>query len=444
MGAVVSHVRDSPVVEVLRVVSLWSLIAYGAYIFYKWAKGPTKQTTARRGKIEDRRHKLPEPEGFVKKAKNQRAEAFKHKPTEISKAADKSTSQRPVNDMSNDKDVDDAEFARRLVGVKQGAPINTTKKTDQKRQKSVKQSRVESIEVKADEDKISAPSSAAGADADADDSSITSAEASSAASPNVKATAAGDVSDMLEPSAAGPSVLRVTNTDKVKQKQIKTKTPEKVETKKQRQNRQKIEAAKAIREETEKQRQKDMEAQRRLARISEGRPAKDGSTFTALQPKPSVWAGAGANGLNGANSTSSSSNGSLANGEYMPVLPLDTLDTSNKVEEPKASAPTVGKAENWISSLPSEEEQMELLRSEEAWNTVQTKRRTKPSKKDRDSSAEAPSSAVTKPQQLVPVTSQPAGPKPAQQKPNFAQQSSFAALSTDDTPDVEEEVDWAV
>jgi hypothetical protein len=31
-------------------------------------------------------------------------------------------------------------MAERLAGVEQGAPINTTKKTDQKRQKSVKQS----------------------------------------------------------------------------------------------------------------------------------------------------------------------------------------------------------------------------------------------------------------------------------------------------------------
>ncbi|KAK3934972.1 hypothetical protein QBC46DRAFT_347095 [Diplogelasinospora grovesii] len=42
----------------------------------------------------------------------------------------------PSSDASNDKDVDDAEFARRI-------------KTDQKRQKSVKQSRVEAIEEKA-------------------------------------------------------------------------------------------------------------------------------------------------------------------------------------------------------------------------------------------------------------------------------------------------------
>jgi hypothetical protein len=347
--------------------------------------------------------------------------------------APKAANTAPVVDYSTDDGVDNGEFARQLASVKQGTTFTGPKSGDEKRPKYVKQSRAQEIAPKTDEDKVSAPSSTADADADADD------DQSSLASPRVAAADANDVSDMLEMPAAGPSVLRLTDTDKVKPKEKKAKAPEKVETKKQRQNRKKAEAAKAEREEAEKKRKVQMEAQRRLARISEGRAAKDGSGFTAQQAQPSVWTGHGANG---------ESSGSLANQDFMPVQPLDTYEPAN-TDASKSSAPSIGKADSWMSSLPSEEEQIELLRGEEAWSTVKTKKSGKTKQKEEVTSDDNEGPAATKPQQVTPATApspsvvaktQTAGVNGRTAK-FIKQESSFAALSVNDGPEVEEEWD---
>ncbi|KAK3330145.1 hypothetical protein B0H66DRAFT_47321 [Apodospora peruviana] len=375
------------------------------------------------------------------KAKRHRVEAYSKDVEDTDKGAKpKSRAPKPASasasaqsvSYSSDDGVDNREFARQLAAAKQGTNLNAAKKNEEKRQKSVKQSRAR--EEKAEDSKASAPSSNAGADADDDESPI--------ASPEMQAADVAGISDMLEPEASGPSVLRLTDTDKVKQKEKKAKAPEKAETKKQRQNRQKAEAAKLERRETEKQRQVALEAQRRLARISEGRAAKDGSAFMAAAAKPaqSVWTGNG-NGIN------SSSNSSVTNGDYVPVQPLDTFDTSSHtdVSLPQESTPPAKKGENWISSLPSEEEQLEILRGEEAWSTVKTKKAGKTKKKDAqgfDSANESESAAA------VPATSQPIvakAPKSNGTRPtvSFSQKSSFAALSTNDEPE-EVEKEWDI
>ncbi|KAK3362726.1 hypothetical protein B0T25DRAFT_14314 [Lasiosphaeria hispida] len=343
---------------------------------------------------------------------------------------------QPAEDSSDDG-VDNREFARQLASIKQGTNLNAPKKSEEKRQKSVKQSRARLIDEPVLDNKVSAPSSTTGVDGDDDESPL--------ASPQVQAADAGDVTDMLGPkAAAGPAVLRLTDTDKTKQKEKKTKEPEKVETKKQRQNRLKAEAAKAAREESEKQRQVALEAQRRLARISEGRAAKDGSTFVAAQAAQSVWSDKGAN-------TSSAS--SLTNGDYLPVQPLDTFDTSSHtdVSAPKTATPAQNKTGNYLaslSSLPSEEEQLKLLLGQEDWNTVTTKKSSKSKKKEPVTDNEA-ESAATQTQQAAPAAFQPVAAKAQKASVNgngkpaksFSQQSSFAALSPADEPEVEEEWD---
>ncbi|KAK3694087.1 hypothetical protein B0T22DRAFT_61102 [Podospora appendiculata] len=353
------------------------------------------------------------------------------------------TSSSQAVNYSSDDGVDNREFARQLASIKQGTNINAPKKTEEKRQKSVKQSRARVIEEKVNETKVSAPSSTAGADADDDESALSS--------PEVKAADSRDVTDMLEPAPSGPSVLRLTGTDKIKQKEMKAKAPEKVETKKQRQNRLKTEAAKADREEAEKQRQVALEAQRRLARISEGRAAKDGSAFMAAQAAQSVWKDKAANG-----------NPSLSNIDFIPVQPLETFDTSSHTDVSVSSVVTPApsrqttvplkskaavKPDNWIASLPSEEEQMELLLGEEEWSTVTTK---KPGKSKKEvTTAESTSGAESTAKKAAPAASEPAASKTKTQKSNgtgkpaktFTQPSSFAALSTNDDLDVENEWD---
>jgi len=435
----------------LSTLAGWTVVIGCVYIVAFGIPGQKKARDAVRGatqrqRLEDKQSQArKEPK---EKAKRQRGEAYTKDAEEVNKtsqpkarAAKPSAPTQPVDDSSDDG-LDNREFARQLANIKQGTSLNAPKKTDEKRQKSVKQSRAQIIDDKADKVKDSAPSSTAGVDADDDESSTPS--------PEIKALDASGVSDMLEPKASGPSVLRLTDTDKVKaKKEKKAKEPEKTETKKQRQNRQKAEAAKALREEAEKQRKVDMEAQRRQARIAEGRPAKDGSAFMA-QAQQSAWTGNGANG---------SSSSAATNGGFLPVQPLDTFDTSSytDVSVPKNEAPAKSNAakttsaqgnlaDSWISTLPSEEEQMEMLRDEEAWNTVSTK---KTNKKKKDAAPESPvesePTVVQKQPAAKPAAATNGASAASSKKPTkaFSQQSAFAALSTNE-PEAEEENEWDV
>ena len=429
----------------------WTVVIGCVYVIGFGFPGKKKTRDGVRGgsqrqRLEDRQHSQSRKEA-KEKAKRQRGEAYskdaeENKSAQLKARAPKTTvPSQPVVDYSSDDSVDNREFARQLASVKQGTNLNAPKKSAEKRQRSVKQSRAQIMDDKIDEAKVSAPSSTAGVDADDDDSSTPS--------PEVKAVDAGDVSDMLEPKAPGPSVLRLTDTEKAKPKKEKKKAkePEKTETKKQRQNRQKAEAAKALREETERQRKIDMEAQRRRARIAEGRPAQDGSAFTAAQAKQSAWTG---NGVNG------SPDSSATNGEFVPVQPLDTFDTSSYTDVSVTKSTGQAKnttADSWMASLPSEEEQMEMLRDEEAWSTVTTKKSSK-KKKEAAAAAAAAATAAESPADSEPTVVQPqAVPAKAQATSNgatlaagkptkaFSQQSAFAALSTNDDEEVENEWD---
>lgn len=435
----------------------WGIVIVIGAAWYRYSGNRDKNRNAVRPAPQRQRLEEKQPKKETKeKAKRQRPEQHNKepepavtKPTQVKdraqkpSASNKSTKQ-PVADDSSDDGVDNREFARQLASIKQGTNLNAPKK-DEKRQKSVKQSRAQIIDDAANETKpskpsapapVSAPSSTAGVDADDDESSN--------ASPELKAADAGDVSDMLEPKSSGPSVLRLTDTDKVKpKKEKKAKEPEKTETKKQRQNRKKREQEQEQRREDEKQRKAAEEAQRRQARIAEGRAAKDGSAFMAAQAQqPSVWTGNGPNGSGNASTTT--------NGDSAPAVLLDTFDTDSyvNVSLPKAKSVPKGKdatSATWISSLPSEEEQMEMLRDEEAWNTVKTK---KSKKKTNNAAAESanesePSAAPSKPI-LKQQPSNGSGVVSAKTAKTYAQQSSFAALTSNDEPEVEAENEWDV
>ncbi|KAJ3553565.1 hypothetical protein NPX13_g10861 [Xylaria arbuscula] len=270
---------------------------------------------------------------------------------------------------------------------------------------------------KAVPDKLSAPSSTTG---DADD------DLSPQVSPVVTAADSHGVSDMLEPSASGPSVLRLTGTDSVKKpKERKAKAAEPVETKKQRQNRKKAEAAKLAREEDEKERQVLLEKQRRTARIAEGRPAKDGSAFVAQNAWDAKPADAAA-----------------------PVQLLDTFEQKAKPESkapaPTSSAPVAKSSSDPWSGLPSEEEQLEMIRQEDSWNEVKTKKKGK----KKDATAEAPAAPSQPTNGNTATTTTTTNTKPANgpKKPILtSSSSSFAALTPEETGDDEEpEEEWDV
>ncbi|KAH8905127.1 hypothetical protein BR93DRAFT_969946 [Coniochaeta sp. PMI_546] len=436
----------------------WTIVlCIAGYYAFRYLDGGKKREIARaaaqqKKRLEDR-YAPPNQKENKAKAKRQRGESNAkevEKSDKSSKPKQRPATQQPLATATNqnagyssDDGADNREFAKQLASIKQGTSFTGPKKGEEKKAKSVKQSRAQETDTTPQATaKVSAPSSTTGADADDDQSPI--------ASPEFTPVNSRDVSDMLEqPTSSGPSVLRLTDTDKaVKPNNKKTKAPETKETKKQRQNRQKAEAARLLREAEEAERKVKMEQQRRTARIAEGRAAKDGSAFTnAAAPKNNAWA---ANGTNGASSIGAS--------EFVPVQPLDTFDTANQTDASKASAPSVGKSsDNWVSSLPSEEEQLSLLQDEDNWNTVTSKKARRKTKENITSDSNSVSndtssvtSSVHKPQKVAPVTQQPVAPA-AQTKPQaarangrpstFAQQSSFAALSNDDE---EQEQEWDV
>ena len=359
---------------------------------------------------------------------------------------------RPIHyssgdDDDDDDDVNNKEFARQLSSIKTGtnfagsATSSTTARMDDRRHaKLLRQSQAQEATATMpafteDDMKTSAPSSTAGVDADDDQSPATT-------SPLVEAA---DVSDMLEKPLAGPSVLRLTNTEdknnpNKRQQQSRSDSAE-VETKKQRQNKKKAESAKAERHEAEEHRKVLMEAQRRLARISEGRPAKDGSAFmqsAATTTKQNAWA------------KPPHLDGGRSNGENQSAAAVRLLDTFEPTTDKAATADgrsSLAEESSWLESMPSEEDQLQMLRDEEAWSTVQPKSAKRGKKKDAktDTDGESQPTATTQP---PPTTATAAKAKAYDAKSTHRpktinSQSSFAALSSDEIG-AGEEKEWDV
>ncbi|ROW14837.1 hypothetical protein VPNG_03808 [Cytospora leucostoma] len=418
----------------------WAVISAGiawvVYTQYDNKKTQQRKLTSNKQRGHELRDNQPKKEN---KAKRQRLESFASEPKQTQPKSYAAATATPVKakDHNSDDAIDNREFAKQMIQNKQSklAPkVNTEQK-----QKSVKQSKAKEINPAAGPGKISAPSSTAGIDADdADD------DQSSVASPVVSAADPAGVSDMLEQTSQGPSVLRLTGTAEKQQKSKQAKSPQRTETKKQRQNRLKAERAKADREEDEKVRKALLETQRRTAREAEGRAAKDGSTFIAAQ-KPSPWTGTGANGNAGQKTAP------------VTVQPLDTFD--DKTETATSVAPAKGKENSkqnghgpgWTDIPFSEEEQLEMIKKqaeETEWVPVAPKSRKTKTKNANvvsetdESAGEAPASITDKSVPKAEPTKTNGRPK-AQALPS---QSSFAHLSDEgaDLGDEQQEQEWDV
>ncbi|GAB7350890.1 hypothetical protein MBLNU459_g1406t1 [Dothideomycetes sp. NU459] len=180
---------------------------------------------------------------------------------------------RPEVDESAQDEDDNKAWAQQLASLKKGTTLAPPAQSNS-RSKTVKQSATSRNQT------LSSSASSTAADADDD--------LTPAMSPSLRA---GDVSDMLEPTPAAPSVLRLTESSKPAQtKQPRQQNAFQVqETKKQRQNRQKVEERKLQREAEEKERQALLEKQRRTAREARGEPAKNGVP-ASKPPAVSAWA----------------------------------------------------------------------------------------------------------------------------------------------------------
>ena len=263
-------------------------------------------------------------------------------------------------------EMNDLDFARSLSSAKIGTSLKSNVRSDSPR-KSMKQSAISLAP------NMSSTPSNSGIDADDNTSPIASPQLD--ASKNYKNSEGVDVSDMLEPSPAGPSVLKLKESnDSTQEKRSKQKRDvQSQETKKQRQNRRKVEENKLQREEQEKERLALLEKQRRTAREARGEPAKNG-LGNVTSSGDSVW-------KNKSSSTSSSTKKA-----ELPatVALLDTYD-ANESSKTKSNGPNGyrGSSANpnaeWENGIPSEEDQLRLIKEQDEsnWNTVGKKSKKK-------------------------------------------------------------------
>jgi hypothetical protein len=264
---------------------------------------------------------------------------------------------------STKEEKEDDSWAHALAERKNGTKFSSKKNADSGKLRSVKQNKARAKST----DSASGPSSTTGGEADDD--------LSPAMSPSLPAiesqafSSSNDVSDMLEASSAGPSVLSIkapAQSAYTRPKQA-PRPVQKEETKKDRQNRLKREAQKLETQEREKERKALEEKQRRTAREARGEPAKNGLA-SAKPPSSSAWA----NG-NGVATPKPAFNG-------------DLLDTT--LAPQARSVPTKGMSNgngthgnNWWAGdhLPSEEEQERILKENDdsAWTSVVDKKKKK-------------------------------------------------------------------
>ncbi|PNH29191.1 hypothetical protein VD0002_g9966 [Verticillium dahliae] len=403
------------------VLAIAGTIGYNYYQKQKPASAPSKTT------------QVPwSPPKKGNRAKKQRQEAYataaQNAPREETPRDDSVVTSSKKKE--RDEDADNKAFARQMSGVQEGVKF-TGKKADagkkSNKQKSVKQS------LAAEPSEVTQPielTPAVPEQAPAEESSSSNADADDDRSPVVKAADASGVSDMLEPSAPGPSVLRLTDTDKQKSKPKVAKAAEPVETKKQRQNRRKVEERKAVREEEERLRKIAMEKQRRGAREAAGIPAKDGTQFMAA--------------TNGGKSAWKAGSPQEGQKETIDVQPLDTFETTTTNGTAASVAPAQNKqTDGWKASALSEEEQIELIKEDDEWATVPTKSSKKAKKSQGSDTEAAPAPPSAPPKEARPV------PQPIVNKTNSAKANqsygSFSALSSkvDDNAQ-EEETEWDV
>ncbi|KAI9051105.1 hypothetical protein LZ554_005209 [Drepanopeziza brunnea f. sp. 'monogermtubi'] len=337
---------------------------------YYWVTKQRKQKTLRKQTTK------AEPRKDTKAKKNKKDGALSGgddgKPTQkkkaqpIKPAQEEPLASAPVSAKKEGSEKDeDRKFAQQMANAKRGV-VDAPKSQNSARTKSVKQTKAQ--EKAATELPSDNGTSTAGGDADDDESPIGSPVMPAANAPAVN----GDVSDMLEKSAAGPSVLKITAPTKPAQpKKAKAPSAEVKETKKQRQNRQKAEEKKLALAEEEKIRKIQLESHRRVVREAEGRAAKDGSAFMASQaPSSSAWTAAPAV--------------QATNGMPSKVENLDTYDaprghvTAKPVEEIYSESELAGsKLADELSKIPEEEQIRVATEDSGLWEQVKTSKKKK-------------------------------------------------------------------
>jgi hypothetical protein len=396
-------------------------------------------------------HQLPSAEGNGSKKRKIATRQVSGGANAFSSGTGEVTSPSTTISETNQNVTNNADFAREMAVARAGTQFATSGKPGMSKERRAQKQ--DSLRPGNDTDSpylSTGASSTTGGDADDDLSPV--------ASPPLEATStvvtskSGDVSDMLEPSSAGPSILRLTNptnpVTKARAKQA-SKAFEPAETKKQRQQRIKRETQRAQAEEAERERQRLMEKQIRGARMAGGTSAQT-RTSAFKPPAENAWFPAPVNPSANAINAPAAQPPSLldtfepearptASGENeVSTAPLTSMRSPNISAESKPNSigavketgrgkssnafATSGKQEkDWAKDFPIEEEQMRLIQdSEDSWTTV--------SKRDKKKASKANESKEVDTSEAIGVESRHAngnGPKgAASSRPAFSSDSN--------------------
>lgn len=305
-----------------------------------------------------------------------------------------------------DEDDNDKEFAQQLAKAQTGT--NLQKSGDQAalgKGRGAKKSKSKQAQTS---DPSSEASSTVGRDVDDEVSTATFEKKDLAAR-------AGDVSDMLEAPAPKPTTIRLTGIpDEFKPKKAAAKSFEPVLTKKQRQQQRNNEERRQLREESERIHEAKKQEQLRRARMAEGTSNQTrannfgGSTSNAWQSKDKETVKAAP--TNSAplldtfdpSSISKSKPNGAVHTTSLEHAPVDSAgDLKETIGQKTASAIAASTREGPSRSISSwsdemyEEEQMKLLKQQEAdgaWEDVTNKKTKRKTKKESDTASETSSS----------------------------------------------------
>ena len=256
----------------------------------------------------------------------------------------------PVSAKKDEPEQDNQAWAQQMASVRKGTTLEAPARAGAKNRTVRPTSAVDASPA------ISSASSTGGAEADDD---LTPARS--------PALAAGDISDMLEKQAPGPSVLRLTGSSDSSSanKARPQKEFQPAETKKQRQNRKKLDDRKLEREAAERERQSMMENQRRTAREARGEPARNGIPI-GKPPAVSAWAAQTINRVTEAPVPSTTANGA-------PLLDTFEPESSLGVNDSAAATSTTSRqfhSDNDATGIATSADQT-------GWNTVGKKKQRK-------------------------------------------------------------------
>ncbi|KAK5123076.1 hypothetical protein LTR85_003272 [Meristemomyces frigidus] len=291
-------------------------------------------------------------------------------------------------------DMSTKHFAEQLSKARKGNDLSTKKGTEN-RLRTVKQGSAVDARVQ----------SSASSQADADD------DMSPTASPEVNG---GDVSDMLEPAAKGPSTLRLTASAKPqKEKVARQPKQEEIETKKQRQNRMKKEQQRLEREAEEKERKVAEEKQRRAARMARGEPAKNGIPVSK-PPASNAWTEPKA-GQSTSENTTPAVNGT-SSGPLLDTFDAESTASSNDgMKASTAATSTTQRDKDGVSEEEQMSQAMKQSEDESGWTTVEV-----PKKQKKKQGADEDATRISTPIEPAPTPkAAPPASKPAVNgKPN--------------------------